>query len=115
VPACPQCGARVSAYAAGCERCGADLVEAHRRARIAAENAPEPPWWRRISVPLPHLGRGEALYLALTVAAVVWVTVLGLLMAVLGVMHGWYEQRFGVLAAFAVLAAVAAALEVARI
>jgi hypothetical protein len=30
-------------------------------------------------------------------------------------MHGWYEQRFGVLAAFAVLAAVAAALEVARI
>ena len=113
--ACPQCGASVSPYAAGCERCGADLVAAHRRARIAAENAPPPPWWRQIDVPAPTFGRGEWLYVVLTVLAVIWITVLGLVMAIIGVMHGWYEQRRGVVAFFAGLAVVAAALEIRRL
>lgn len=115
MPACPQCGATVSPYAAGCERCGADLVAAHRRARIAAENAPPPPWWRSIAQPSTGLGPGETLYLALTIAAVLWVTVLGLVMAIIGAMHGWYEDRYWLLAFYAALVAVAAALEIGRL
>ena len=115
MPSCPQCGASVSSFAAGCERCGADLVAAHRRARVEAENAPPPPWWRRIDAPVPSLGPGEWLYLGLTVAAVLWITVLGLVMAIIGAMHGWYEDRYWLMAFFVGLAVVAAALEIGRL
>ena len=59
--------------------------------------------------------RTEAGYLAATLFAVTFITVLGLVMAILGAMHGVYEGRRVLLGAFVGLALVAAGLEVARL
>lgn len=112
---CPECGARVSAYAAGCESCGADL-EAHARQRRlqaadeAAARRLAPVDWSAIPVK-----PWAAAYLAVTVFAVVWISAVGILLGVLGVMHGFYEGRRRWMALCGALAAVALALELARL
>ena len=112
---CPECGARVSAYAAGCESCGADL-EAHARRRRRAE-ADEVASRRLAPIDwsaLP-LSRWEAVYLAVTVFAVIWISVLGIVLGLLGVMHGFCEGRRGWMALCGALAAAALALELSRL
>ena len=112
---CPECGSRVSAYAAGCEKCGADL-EAHARRRrlqeadeVAARRLAPIDWG---SLPV---SRWEAVYLLGTVFAVIWISVLGIVLGVLGAMHGFYEGRRGWMALCGALAAVALALELIRL
>jgi uncharacterized membrane protein YvbJ len=112
---CPECGARVSAYAAGCESCGADL-EAHARRRrlqaadeVATRRLPRLDWER---IPLSGW---EAVYLAVTVFAVIWISVVGIVLGLLGAMHGFYEDRRGWTALCGALAAVALALELSRL
>jgi hypothetical protein len=111
---CPECGAKVSAFAAGCASCGADLEAHARRERLAAEAAPArriP----RISLPRPEVTAVEAAWLAGTVFAVAFVSALGILMAVLGGMHAVYESRRWLIAAYVVLGAIAALLELSRL
>ena len=112
---CPECGARVGAYAAGCEACGADL-EAHARRRrlqadqeVATRRLPRLQWDR---IPL---SRWEAVYLAGTLFAVVWVSVLGIVLGLLGAMHGFYEDRRGWMILCGALAAIALGLELWRL
>ena len=112
---CPECGKRVSAYAAGCEACGADL-EAHARRRrteqadeLAARRIAPIDWGA-----LP-LSRWEAVYLVLTVFAVVWISVLGIVLGALGAMHGFYEDRRPWMVLCVVLAVVALGLELWRL
>ncbi len=112
---CPVCGARVSAYAAGCESCGADL-EAHARRRrmdesdeLAARRLAPIDWSA-----LP-LSRWEAVYLVITIFAVIWISVLGIVLGALGAMHGFYEDRRVWMAVCLVLAGVALALELSRL
>ena len=112
---CPECGARVSAYAAGCEACGADL-EAHARRRrleasdeIAARRLAPIDWGT-----LPVSG-WEAAYLLVTVFAVIWISVLGIVLGLLGVLHGFYEGRRGWMVLCGTLAGGALALELIRL
>lgn len=112
---CPECGARVSAYAAGCEACGADLEAHARRQRLQASDELAarrlaPIDWGSIPV-----SRWEAVYLVATIFAVIWISVLGIVLGLLGVMHGFYEDRRGWMAVCGVLAAVALALELLRL
>ena len=112
---CPDCGARVSAYAAGCEACGADL-EAHarrRRLEAADEQAARrlaPIDWGGIP-----LSRWEVVYLVALVFAVIWISALGILLGVLGAMHGFYEGRRWWMASCGGLGAIALALELLRL
>ena len=112
---CPECGARVSAYAAGCEACGADLEAHARRRRLEAADEVAA---RRLA-PIDWSGlpvsAWEAVYLVVTVFAVIWVSVLGIVLGLLGAMHGFYEGRRGWMALCGVLAAAALALELARL
>ena len=112
---CPECGARVSAYAAGCESCGADLEAHARRRRLEANDELAarrlaPVDWSAIPV-----SRWEAVYLVVTVFAVIWISVLGILLGVLGAMHGFYEGRRRWMVLCGALAAIALALELLRL
>ena len=112
---CPECGARVSAYAAGCEACGADLEAHARRRRLEASDVQAarrlaPVDWSGIPVT-----RWEAVYLVATVFAVIWISVLGILLGVLGAMHGFYEGRRWWMVLCIVLAAIALAFELVRL
>src|SRR5689334_11219594 len=115
---CPECGARVSAYAAGCEKCGADLEAYHRRLRVAEAEAAERRASRRIPRPdlraIP-LTRYEAAYLVLTVAVLLWVSFLAIILGALGVLHGYYEQRPGWMAVCGAITAVALGLELVKL
>ena len=69
---------------------------------------------------MPRIGRPEltaleALWLVATAFAVAFVSALGILLAVLGAMHAYYEDRRGLLVVYVVLGAIAAALEIARL
>jgi hypothetical protein len=111
---CPECGAKVSAFAAGCASCGADLEAHARRERLAAEAAPA----RRLpklSLPRPEITPLEAAWLAATAFAVAFVSALGILLAVLGAMHGVYEARRWLVALYVVLGVVALARELSRL
>ena len=113
---CPECGKRVSAFAAGCV-CGADL-EAYARRRRAEEVAYEERPRRLPRIELAKrwpLSVAESVYLALTIAAVIWVSVLGILLGVLGVMHGHYEGRTWWAVLCGALAAAALGLELSRL
>jgi hypothetical protein len=115
---CPECGARVSAFAAGCAACGADLEAYHRRERLAAEQRAAAPSRRRLprpSLPRPGLTLLEGTWLAATVFAVAFVSALGLFLAFLGGMHGYFEGRRTMLVLYAVLGVVAAALELSKL
>jgi len=115
---CPACGARVSAYAAGCEHCGADLEAEARRRRMAAADAPPPgPAGRtgaalRSGVRALGVTRSEALVVALTAVLLSYLPALALLVATLAIMHGVYEGRRGWTILFAALATLALALAV---
>jgi hypothetical protein len=63
----------------------------------------------------PELTVLEGLWLAATVFAVVFVSALGILLAALGGMHAYYEDRRGLLVLFAVLGVIAAGLELSRL
>ena len=106
----------MSAFAAGCAACGADLEAYHRRERLAAEQAATRPsrGWRlpRPDVDLTLL---EGAWLLGTLAAVAWISALGILLAVLGGMHAYYEDRRRLLVAYVVLGVLALALEVSRL
>ena len=104
----------MSAFAAGCAKCGADLEAHARRARLATATVHTDPRRRlpRPSLPRPEISIPEAAFLAATVFCAFFVSVLGLVLALLGVMHGVFEDRRGVIAVFAVLALVAAGLEI---
>jgi len=98
---CPVCGGRVSAYAAGCEHCGADLEAEARRRRIEAADAPPPGTASRIGSALRSgvraLGvtRYEGLVVALTAVLLLFLPALAVIVAALAVMHGVYEGRRG--------------------
>ena len=64
---------------------------------------------------LPQLSGLEWLYLATTVFFVIWVSALGLLLAILGASHGYYEDRKGLLVVFCALAGLALALELRQL
>lgn len=115
---CPECGTRVSAYAAGCAVCGADLEAYARERRLAAEAGAAREDRRRLpQLRVPQLGLSaiDAVLLAVTLFFVLFVPVVGILCAVLGVMHGHYEGRRGLLIAYAVLGVVAAAFELSAL
>lgn len=115
---CPECGTRVSAYAAGCAVCGADLESYARQRRLAAEaGVVEGPGRRVPRVRLPEVGLSaiDAILLAVTLFFVLFVPVLGILCAVLGGMHGFYEGRRGLLATYVVLGVVALAFELSAL
>jgi hypothetical protein len=57
----------------------------------------------------------EAIWLAATVFSVAFVSALGILLAVLGGMHAYYEDRRGMLVVYAVLGAIGAGLELSRL
>ena len=108
---CPECGAKVSAFAAGCASCGADLEAHHRRRRLQAVEQAE-----RRRLPRPDLSRipltrYEALYLALCVALLIWLSFLAIVAGLLGVLHGYYEGRRGWVALCGLIAAAGLALE----
>jgi len=109
---CPECGARVTAFAAGCV-CGADLEAHARRARLAAVAGPPAARRRRLPRPRgialrrPGVTRLEALVLAIVLFTLVYLPALALVVALLGVLHGAYESRPGWIALCAVLAALA--------
>jgi len=63
----------------------------------------------------PDLSLGEAAWLAATVFCVAFVSALGVLLAVLGGMHAFYESRRALLAGYVALAIVAAGLELAAL
>ena len=63
----------------------------------------------------PELTALEALWLVATVFAVAFVSALGILLAVLGALHAHYEDRRGLLIAYAVLGVIAAGLEISRL
>ena len=112
---CPECGARVSAYAAGCESCGADLEAHARRRRLQAADEVAARRLAPIDWSALPLSRWEAVYLVVTVFAVIWISVVGILLGVLGVMHGSYEGRRAWMAICGALAAVALGLELSRL
>ena len=66
---------------------------------------------------MPHvrISGWEALYLAITVFAVLFVSALGILLGVLGVMHGHFEGKRWFLVVFAALAVIALAFELAEL
>ncbi len=64
---------------------------------------------------LPRPSRAQVAYLAVTVFAVAFVSVLGILLGLLGALHGHYEGSRGWMVLFAALAAVALGLELARL
>ena len=108
MPACPECSGRVTAYAAGCEHCGADL-DAWRRRTPVAEAEPAR------SITLPRVSWVAVGLFAGTLFAVLWITVLGLGLALFGVAHGHFERQPRVMVAYGALAVLAAALEIARL
>ena len=113
---CPECGARVSAYAAGCEKCGADLEAHARRARIAAANAPPPRGASRVRAALRRGGgrlgvtRYEVGVLILVLLAIAYLPALALVPIGLAIMHFVFEGRRGWTALFAALAVLALVL-----
>jgi hypothetical protein len=113
---CPECGKRVSAYAAGCDGCGADLEAHARRRRMEAADAPPPGPASRVGTALRGgvraLGvtRAEGFVVALTAALLFYLPALALVAAGLAVMHGVYEGRRGWTAFFAALAVLALVL-----
>lgn len=93
---CPRCGARASAFAAGCASCGEDLEAHARRVRMAAETAAVARPERRlklprVALPRPAVSGWAAAYLAITLFFVAFVPVLGALLGAVGVMHGVFE------------------------
>lgn len=112
---CPECGARVSAYAAGCEACGADLEAHARRRRLEAADEVASRRLAPIDWGSLPVSRWEAVYLVATIFAVIWISVLGIVLGLLGAMHGFYEDRRGWMTVCLALAAVALALELLRL
>jgi len=111
--ACPECGGRVSAFAAGCEHCGADLEAHARRSRLSsvASGGGERTRARRspaIALPRPAIGAAAAGYLAATLFAALFLAPLGLLLAGLGAWGAQSEGRRGLLLAFVACGLVAA-------
>ena len=66
---------------------------------------------------MPHvqISAWEALFLAITVFAALFVSALGILLGVLGAMHGYYEGKRWLLVVFAALAAISLAFELAQL
>jgi hypothetical protein len=62
-------------------------------------------------LPRPTLSPLDALYLAATLFFVAFVSALGLLLAILGAMHSFYEDAKGRLILYCALAGLALALE----
>lgn len=111
---CPECGSRTSAFAAGCATCGADLVAHHRRTRLATAEAREREAARpaaRFALPRPSLSVAEAGWLAATLFFLAFAGVLGILLAVLGAMHSFYEDHKVRLVLYCGLAGLGLALE----
>jgi hypothetical protein len=77
---CPQCGEPVSAFAAGCAICGADL-EAHRR-RAAARRLARPRWSPRAAL-ATRQGANAAL-LGVTALLLLVAPLFGALLAAVG-------------------------------
>ena len=64
---------------------------------------------------MPRLSALEWVYLAATVFFVAFVPALGLLLAILGASHGYFEDRKWWLVLFCALAGIALALELAAL
>ena len=110
---CPECGSRTSAFAHGCSVCGADLVAHHRRTRLAAAEAEAQEARRvpRVELPRPSLSAGEAGWLAVTAFFLVYAGVLGIVLAILGAMHSFYEDHKVRLVLYCALAGLGLAIE----
>ena len=100
---CPECGEPVSAFAAGCAICGADL-ERHRREQ--AERAARRPSLPARSPRLPALD-DDLVMVALTALLVGLAPLLGLLLAALGARD---PRRANVRTWLVVLGAIAVAM-----
>ena len=113
---CPECGKRVSAYAAGCDGCGADLEAHARRRRQEAANAPPPRGPSRVGAAVRRtvadLGVTpyEALTLGLALVLLWFLPALALVVIALAIMHGVFEQRWGWTALFTALGVAALVL-----
>lgn len=99
---CPQCNEPVSAFAAGCAICGADL-EAHRREQ--AERRARRPELPAVTSRLRAID-DDILMLALTAFLVVFAPIVGLILAVFGARD---PRRANARTWFIVLAAIAVA------
>jgi hypothetical protein len=101
----------VSAFAAGCEHCGADLEAHARRERLTA--VPSRPGRAKrsrgpsIALPRPAISAAAAGYLAASLFAALFIAPLGLLLAGLGGWGAQSEGRRGLLLAFMAVGAVA--------
>lgn len=86
---CPGCGTPVSQFAAGCAICGYDLAAA-RRERAAARRLELP------SLPLPHWLGSEAWVAVVLLLLVVFMPIVGLLLAAFIGVNANNEGRLGV-------------------
>lgn len=107
---CPQCGEPVSAFAAGCAICGADLErhraeQAQRRAKLP--DVPVP------SVRLPAVD-DDWLFLGLTAVLALLAPLLGLILAVIGARDPARANRRTAFIALAVLAVAITILPATR-
>ncbi|MGK2939776.1 MAG: hypothetical protein ACSLFR_18560 [Solirubrobacteraceae bacterium] len=90
---CPNCGEPVSAFAAGCAICGADL-EAHRR-RLAQRPSVAEATRRVPDVRLPHLSSRIDPDLALVTVTVLMLLLVPIIGALLAGLGAWDRNRNG--------------------
>ena len=113
---CPECGKRVSAYAAGCDGCGADLEAHARRRRLEEANAPPPRGPSRTATTARSFVAGlgitrlEAAVILLALVLLWSLPALALLVIALAILHGVLESRWGWTALFSALAVAALVL-----
>jgi len=102
---CPNCGQRVTPFAAGCAVCGADLEAA--RAAKSAKRRIELPRARWFAPTRPASGRVDWVHLAIAVLAALAIAPVGLLLALYWANR--YHQEGNSVMAVAMLAAAALA------
>ena len=113
---CPGCGRRVSAYAAGCADCGADLDEHRRRLQAVPGGRARR---RRRAPSLPGgpvaLSKGELLWTVGIIFFLPFVHLLAGLLAAIGADDRWHAGRQTAFTIFVLLGLVAAGLEIAAL
>jgi hypothetical protein len=62
-------------------------------------------------LPFVRLSPWEIVYLVATLFCVVWISVLGIVLGAIGALHGYYEDRWWLMGAFALLAGIALGIE----
>jgi hypothetical protein len=104
---CPQCGQRVTPFAAGCAVCGADL-EAARAARSAKPRIELPPI-RRFGIGGGSAGRFDWVHVAVAVVVALAIPPVGLLLALYWASRRHQDGEPAMTAVMLVVAALATA------